>query len=533
MATFDLTTQPWLPVVMADGRCVDVSLEQALLQAHDIVALALADPLEEAAVLRQALLPACLDALGAPATVREFGARWGSGVLDRMALTSYFQEHRHRFDLFSSTAPFAQVAGLRTARNETKSVAVVLPAVPQGNNTPLFNGRTEDDPPVLGPAAAARALLVAHSWDTAAIKSGAVDDPAVAAGKTTGNPTGLLGQLGLIIPLGATLFQTLLLSVPVLSEGFEPGDQPQWRSEPATPAWSRRSARGVLDQLTWQSRRVRLVPELLDGELAVQRVVLCAGDRLEPLSPDVEPHTAWRRVDAPAPGRSPIAPRRHLPGRALWRGMAPLLSTDRPNASGESTCGALAQLARLQRDGAVPEGLVLGVLAVGIQYGQQSAVVEEVFADRIPLPVVALLGDNEVRELLLEAAQQVDAVRRAANLLDDHLRRAGGGEPVAWDRSPRLGDLLLHDVDPVFRRMLAGLRAEPARAPEARVAWTGQLRQLADDVARVAEGRVPPSAFAGRAGQGRAATPPSRAVADYLRSVSALLPRDASIGGTA
>jgi CRISPR system Cascade subunit CasA len=189
-------------------------------------------------------------------------SRWQRGEFAREPFDAYLDERAARFDLFHPARPFAQVAGLRTAKDETKPVSLLVPRLAAGNNVPIFSARTESDPPALTPAQAARALLAAHCWDTAAIKSGAFDDPAAKAGKTTGNPTGPLGQLGVIVPVGATLFHTLLLNLPILPQGLEPKDRPQWQADdPATSAWSARSAAGLLDPLTWQARRIRLVPE--------------------------------------------------------------------------------------------------------------------------------------------------------------------------------------------------------------------------------------------------------------------------------
>jgi CRISPR system Cascade subunit CasA len=198
MPSFDLVSQQWIPVTRA-GKRVEVGLLDALLDAREFDGLALDDPLEAVAVLRQVLLPVVLDACGAPRDGKEWASRWDSGRLDgaEPRIARYLQDHADRFDLFHPTRPFAQVAGLRTAKDETKPVSLLVPRLASGNNVPLFSARTERDPPWLAPGAAARALLAAHCWDTAAIKSGAVGDEAhVKAGKTTGNPTGPLGQLG-------------------------------------------------------------------------------------------------------------------------------------------------------------------------------------------------------------------------------------------------------------------------------------------------------------------------------------------------
>jgi CRISPR system Cascade subunit CasA len=497
MPTFDLVREPWVPV-LSGGTRIDVSLQDALTSADEWDGLSLDDPIQVVALLRQVLLPVVFDALGVSRSDSEWARWWDTGALDSERIAAYLSEHAHRFDLFHPEWPFAQVGGLRTAKNETKPASLLLPATATGNNVPLFSARTEGDSPALTPAEAARALLATHCWDPAAIKSGAVDDPAVTAGKTTGNPTGPVGQLGVVIPLGPTLASTILLNTPIVAQGLAVQDRPQWRAEPAVPAWSPRPAKGLLDLLTWQSRRVRLIPEIDErGSTVVRQVVLAAGDRLDPL-PEDEPHTGWRRVDKPKAGDRARRPVRHQPGRAAWRGMAALLATTQPTAEGVSASRVIVQLADLQAENYLPVDLPLQVLTVGVAYGNQSAVVEDVMADCLPLPVAALSPDGPVRQLLLELAEQAEQLRVAANRLGDDLRLASGGEKLPWDKSQRLGDALVHQFTPVVRRMLAGLQRQPERADDAESAWKHTARRLALDAAEVALEATPPTAFLGR-----------------------------------
>lgn len=461
-------------------------------QAHEMDGLGLEAPLETVAVLRQVLLPVVLHALGAPTSEQEWEARWTAGRFDAGRIQSYLKQWRDHFDLFDATQPFAQVAGLRTEKNETKPVSLLLPAVATGNNVPLFTSRTEAGPP-LTPAEAARALLAAHCWDTAAIKSGAVDDPLMSAGKTTGNPTGPLGQLGVVVPMGATLFETLMLNTPIIRQGLERDDRPQWTNAPATPAWNPSgSPKGLLDLLTWQARRIRLVR---DDDGLVRSVVLAAGDRLGTVDHHVEPHTAWRRDPKTAAQR----PLRHQPGRAAWRGLTSLLATDTAgDGAGESSSLLITQLGALRVQERVPEDLALQVLTVGVAYGNQSAVVEDVMVDLIPLPVAALPLGNAVHDLLLQIVDEAEALRVAMNKLGDDLRQAVGADKLPWDKGTRLGDALVHEFTGPVRRLLGGLQREPDRTDDAEQAWRSTARRLALSAANRAVDALPPTAFLGR-----------------------------------
>lgn len=496
-ASFNLVDRPWVPVLVA-GRPERLALRELVEQPNAVDGLDLANALAAIAVLRQVLLPVWLDALGLPEDAPAWQRRFERPRESTTRLLDYLDEHRSRFDLFSPTAPFAQVAGLHTAKNETKPVSLLQPDQPTGNNVPLFAARTEAEPPTLSPADAALALLVAQAVDTAAIKSGAVGDPRVSAGKTTGNPTGPVGQLGVIVPVGACFQETISLNTPCSAASTDLTlGEPHWRRPPLDASWVEREASGLLDLLTWQSRRVRLLAEVHDDEVVVSRVVLTAGDRLRSL-PEYEPHTAWRREDKPKAGQSPQRPLRHRSGIAVWRGLQSLLATREASSASQTSSLLLRQLAELRDLQVVSPDLCLQVLAAQVFYGNQSAVVEDVFVDLIPLPISALPEDNPVRELLVSVALHAGELQKAANHLEDHLREAAGGERTPWDRSQRLGDTLVQDLTPVVRRLLSGLQRDPEQVEAAGQAWRATARQRSRTAAAQALAAAPMRAFAGR-----------------------------------
>ncbi len=503
-ASFDLVDEEWVPVVDG-GRSREVSLRHALTRAHELDGLALNNPLETAAVLRQVLLPVYLHACGSPGDDREWGRRWKAGRFDE-AVDGYLTDHRERFDLFGAR-PFAQVAGLRTAKDETKPVSLLIAAAATGNNVPLFACRTEADPPALTCAQAARAVLATQCWDTAAIKSGAADDPQVKSGKTTGNPTGPLGGLGVVIPAGRNLFETILLNTLILHQPQE-HDRPQWMVAkeddreidrwPGGPAWSRRAVKGMLDLLTWQARRIRLIPETVDGATVVRRVVVAAGDRIDQL-PEYEPHTAWRRVEKPNAGDPPNRPIRHVPGGAAWRGLEPLLATRLGAGEPVTSSQLLRQLNTLRARRIVARDLPVQVVTVGVEYGNQSAVVEDVMADRIPLPVAALDPESPVRKLLMDVVAEAEALRAVGNRLGDDLREAVGGDKIPWDKGQRIGDTLILRYTPIVSRILSEMQRDPEDVEGAQQRWRLEALRLAFEAAEPVLSSVPPNAFHGRA----------------------------------
>ncbi|MGV5032274.1 type I-E CRISPR-associated protein Cse1/CasA [Streptomyces sp. NRAIS4] len=513
----DLVHDQWLHVVDRDGVQQCVSLWGVLSEAHTIRRLELPVHTMLPVVLRQLLLPVMIDALGAPRTRQEWSERFHRGRFskdEQDRLVHYLgPRYGDRFRLFDPECPFAQVAGLEALNGETKSAAQLVPSVASGNNVPLFSALSEADELLLAPGDAALWLLHVHCWDTASIKTGAVGDPQAKNGKTTGNPTGPLGQFGVVVPTGETLYDTLLLNTPILPDGLELADRPQWAwserpaglgcMSPAQPAWSERSATGLLDLLTFQARRIRLIACETEQGRRVHRAIVSAGDRLAQV-PEFEPHTAWQHTAKPKKGQPQRRPRRHTSGRTAWQGLGTLLAMTLPvQGDGPYTSLLLRQVGDLQGGKVLSARYRLGVETSGLEYGTQSAVVENAIGDDLPLPVKALLAqDDWLREALLECVAQADQVARALDGLNNDLRIAAGGDPLPRDKGSRPSAQFLHCLDATMRRLLAGLRTVDEDDEEllerAQLAWEQSLQIAADREAGLLLAAAPPRAVVGR-----------------------------------
>ncbi|MFB8749071.1 type I-E CRISPR-associated protein Cse1/CasA [Streptomyces parvulus] len=513
----DLVHDAWLAAVGLDGTRQPVGLLSALCESHTIRRLELPVHTMLPVVLRQLQLPVMIDALGVPRTRQEWAERFHRGCFspdEQDGLVQYLSaRYGDRFRLLDAERPFAQVAGLQALNGETKTAAQLVPSMASGNNVPLFSALSEADELLLTPGDAALWLLHAHCWDTASIKTGAVGDPQAKNGKTTGNPTGPLGQLGVIVPTGRTLYETLLLNTPILPDGLEPGDRPQWAwderpagsgcASPAGAAWSERPAAGLLDLLTFQARRIRLITCETEQGRRVHRAIVSAGDRLAQ-TPEAEPHTAWQYTAKPKKGQSHRRPRRHASGRAAWQGLGTLLSMTLPvESDGPYTSGLLRQIGDLQTTRVLAGQYPLGMETSGLEYGTQSAVVENAIGDDLPLPVMALLAqDTWLRKALLECVGQADLVARALDGLHNDLRRAAGGDPLPRDKGSRVSAQFLHSLDATMRRLLTGLRTVDEDDEEllerAQLAWEQAVQIAADREVCLLLEAAPPRAVVGR-----------------------------------
>lgn len=497
--TYSLLDQPWVPVNGPEG-VINLPVRRVLAEAHNIDQLAALPPTVNVAILRQVLLPIVLGAEGPPTSEQDWGQRFERGHFDNNRIEEYLDRYGHRFDLLHPTEPFAQVAGLVAANGEVKGPGQLLPAQASGNNVPLFSASTDASAVALSLAEAARWLLHAHCFDTAAIKAGAADDLKMKNGKTTGNPVGSVGRFGVVMPTGRTLFDTLMLNLPIRPDGADPTDRPWWRRDPMTSAWASRPATGILDLLTWQSRRIRLVTSVDDvGDVVVTGIVLCAGDRLSEF-PEYEPHATWTIDPKPKAGQLPERPRRHQSGRTAWQGLDALLALPAPGSQTAKTRTSelLLQVGDLRDAEVLDDAYPLGVELVGIEYGNQSAVVENLIHDEIPLPVTALRADAEVGPLLERIADEAGQLVNLINSLEGDLRRAEGSELVPWDKGQRASSRLLYRFDQPIRRLLAGMRDRPAPHDDAVGAWHALARALTLQVAEEVFGEAPATSHQGR-----------------------------------
>jgi CRISPR system Cascade subunit CasA len=460
--------------------------------------------------MTRVLIPLMIDIFGLPANLDQWGKRWREGLFEAGPIDVYFAEHGKRFDLFHPETPFDQTPGLVAASGETKPTTVLLVTAPSGNNVPLWLPQTDAQAPRLDPLRAFTALETVQAYDTAAIKSAAKGDPAARSGKTTGNPVATLGGLGLVMPLGSSLFETLLLNLPTRKDLPLPtdgvNDSPHWRRPPTGPAWrAEATPAGVLDLLTWQSRRVLLIAEPnTDGEPTVHGAVLAAGDRMKSL-PAWDYRTQWRKRSQPRAGQDAHYAVRHQPGRSGWHGLTALLAVNVNTAADEGvrTSHLLAQVGTALEYGLLPADYPLNLLLVGLEYGTQSAVVESVFVDDLPLPIRSLLPDDDLHDALIDVSQQAEALRKTLNNLEYNLRRAAGwslppGARAGIHQGNGPGDSLMLRLDGPVRQLLLELQSQPQGLRQALAQWETTAWSMTFTAAEILLNSASPEAFRGR-----------------------------------
>ncbi|AKZ59527.1 hypothetical protein SAM23877_6482 [Streptomyces ambofaciens ATCC 23877] len=477
--SFDLTSRPWIAVLRCDGSEDELSLRQVFAQADDVRCVVGELATQEFSLVRL-LLAVAHDALDGPGDIEDWADLWEDR--DCFApVQAYLERQRERFDLLHPVSPFMQTAGLRTVKDEVFSLNRIVADVPAGE--PFFSARMPNVERLTF-AEAARWVVHVHAYDTSGIKTGMVGDERVKGGKVYPLGTGWAGGLGGVFVEGATLRETLLLNLVAADTEkleFTPADLPAWRCEPCGPGSDGRSATGLRDLYTWQSRRVRLHHDA-DG---VHGVVLGYGDPLVPRNMHGrEPMTAWRRSPAQEKklGQSPVyLPLEHDPARSAWRGIAALLADrleDTGGAEGASRLRPriLEWVARLVTENHLPRRFLVRARVAGVRYGTQQSVVDEVVDDRLAMPVVLLHGqDPSYARQAIAAAEDADrAVRVLGDLAADLARAAGSDQegPKAVARAEAFDAL-----DHRYRGWLAHM-AEVPDPFEHRHAWQRQVWQV-------------------------------------------------------
>lgn len=513
MDGFSLIDEPWILVRTKEGGTDEVSLIELFRRSPQLLEIVGDLSTQGFAILRLAL--AVLHrAVDGPRDERHWQELWDGGEPPMTAIETYLERFRDRFDLFHPTTPFFQVAGLRTASGEHSGLEKLIADIPAGH--PYFTTRAGAGLERIDAADAARWLVHLQAFDISGIKSGAVGDPRVKGGKGYPIGVGWSGNLGGLVVEGGDVWRTLLLNLiprdqPSLAESG-PADLPAWERPQDDAAEDQDAAArpsGPVDLFTWQSRRVRLVGD----RAGVTGVLVANGDRLTPQNRlRVEPMTAWRRSEPQEKKLGlPLVymPQAHVPGRALWRGLATTLPVASPRGKADGgqphvAAGVVEWAARVME-----RRHRVRLRAVGMSYGTQNAMVDDVIDDTVVVSVALLDAVHEgLPQAVVDAVQAAeDAVLAVRNLASD-LAKAAGAEPALADGArDRVAERAYAALDGPFREWLAGLDVDSD--PEGvRISWHRTARRLLHGLGDELVEAAGTAAWVGREVRGRRVTAP-------------------------
>lgn len=315
MPTFDLTYEPWIPVLDAstDLRAQpnapvvrhEVGLRDLLKRAHEIREVYSDSPLETVALYRL-LLAIFIDGWVPKADPEIWKRQWRQGHFAPSDVDAYFDApvRNDRFDLLHPERPFYQhpVPIAKTAAPIRK----LFHQDSSGGNGTLFAHTMDHNVRPL--AETARGLVCLQ----ASAMGGGVSKPFYFSDAP------LIGRTIFWIR-GASLFESILLNAPpdrrvLLFRGNSTERPPAWE-RPLPLEYERRSHEGLLDYLTWQSRRITLITKENDTGLVATGLYLTQGDKEKTEMP-FDPMIA---VIHPVKKSKPPFPFNFHSEKALWR----------------------------------------------------------------------------------------------------------------------------------------------------------------------------------------------------------------------
>lgn len=497
--TFNLTQEPWIPILMLDGETRTVSLRECFTEATSIRRIGGELPTQSFALLRL-LLAILHDSVGFH-TKEDIRKLHRDGI-ETPRILDYLTQHKHRFDLFHADRPFFQVAGLHTASGKVFALQKLIGDVP--DNKPFLTNRGDKALRSIPPAEAAVWLVHCQAFDPSGTKSGAVGDSLAKEGKGYGNGTGWAGQIGGVVLHGPNLARTLVLNIVATPEDDE--DRPVWAQSQPHTAERRDDARprGPVELLTWQSRRIRLIGD----RAAVTGVVLAQGDRMTPQNrQNIEAMTAWHysQKQTKKHGQDVYMPLKHDPNRAGWREV-PQFIMERRGLESEKLATLPAKTAS-QLKAFSTDYLRVGLEIVGMEYGPKESTVADVLHDTLDLRM-SLLGQEAapVVQMMFDAVARTDEAVGALGRLGRNLAKAAGAsedEPRKQLSSVDGAENLARaagwaSIDQPARQWISTLGAD-TDSIQAHREWQQTTRKILHEQARLLLRNATPSAIQGRA----------------------------------
>jgi len=312
MPSFDALRQPWIPAENMDGVIQEYGIRGVIERAHALRCLNDSSPVFLYGMYR--LLIAFLTDALRPESIDDLLGIYEEGVFPQERIEAYIEDCEKDgpcFDLFDKHRPFLQSAYNDKLDKQEKTVAMLVLDVPTGNNLLHFDHRDEKMQ-AFSPATCARGLSSINVFCTADAQ----------------NPSGINGAPPwYVLVRGENLFETLLFNI-WLPHGELPFDDPPiaWRNSAAIVPGREVSRTSYLYGLTWQARRIKLIPSepgqcTYSGghsELLVQRVYYQRGWKFAGHALWTDPHTPRVLTEK---GTSSMKPR---DGRSAWRDLAPL-----------------------------------------------------------------------------------------------------------------------------------------------------------------------------------------------------------------
>lgn len=502
---FNLLDEPWIRVLLSDGKVREVGIRDALLHASDYVDLAGELQTQDVAVLR--LLLAILYTVFSP--VDEYGHHasfsnpalalicwkklWDQHSFPAKPLEDYLDKWRDRFWLFHPRHPFWQIpkADMGAKYTEYGSAKLNGEISESGNkdSSRIFASYSGIGKTNLSYSQAVRWLLYINAYDDNSGKPKTKNDPTVTVG------LGWLGKLDVIEAQGDNLFETLMLNLTLLKDGKE-----VWG--PARPCWELDRPRtkerqeialpdNLPELLTLQSRRLLLVRQ--DEKVTGYR--LLGGDCFSPENAFSEQMTVWKKIENKN-GLVTFEPKRHNQAIQFWREFPPVFAKD----SGARQPGLVQWISKLMLGGYIDSHALINFRIVSVKYsGQQKSAIADIFGDTLTFHR-QLLEDLGMpwRQTITDEIGRCESLAKQIGCLAEKLALAAGGDGKALSKHAK--NQFYFRIDQPFRSWLYSIDPECGTEEKNRsqARWQKEAQQIARDLGEQMVRESGAAAFMGR-----------------------------------
>jgi CRISPR system Cascade subunit CasA len=455
-----------------DGRMGELSLLDTIAMAHELRGVQGDSPLETGSLYRL-LLAVIHSVLRGPKSKRAWEELWQAKQFDMSRFDSYFKTWHSRFDLFDKERPFYQFMG----DDMVEKSALLLPHGMSTANE-LFEHQMVVETKPIGFSQSARMLLVGQYFGLGGL---------VYPGKPNLTRSPLINGVSFLVE-GDNLFETLLLNclqyaqhTPLPTLGV---DEPTWEME--KPFKSRNEPNGYLDYLTWQNRKVLLIP---DETMRVKAMKIMRGldlgkDLEDPFKLYLKKDTGWKFLP-------------FTKERSLWRDSHTLFRRNDSNIHPPKTVEWLALL--LEETDCLKSSQIYRYMALGAGVHYKDAKIYFYRHESMPLPLayflkgredlVSKLNDVMTRTEHVKSSLNKAAFSLARNLISPTAEEKHGRQPDVND----VNKLMMHwsveahywsKLEVPFNFFIVDLPADPESAIDL---WYKTLQQTVWDAFESAE----------------------------------------------
>lgn len=464
MSEFNLLQMPWIKVLDRSNNVIEVSLSDALLQAHEYKRLSGEVEAQNTALLRMMVgllysIFSRYDILGNESefddeddAILRWEKLWNNKRFSEEALNKYFDRFYDRFFLIDDKHPFYQEPKAKMDNMNYCASKLNGEISKSGNKNRMFASRAGKEIDSLTYSEAARWLVYLINFDDASVKKG------------SGSGVGSLGKLGLIQAEGHNLFETLMLNLVMLNgdELWEVADCDKgicaiWESD-RERKYIKSKNKEIIEKntntpinfaqlMTLQSRFVYLHCENgnVDGYWEF------GGDFYDNTNAFIEPMTLWRYRDNV---KNPYYyPKIHDANKQIWREFG-TMAVDHEGVKNHRAPGVVEWINTLiQTHVLTLNSYRINYRFVSVKYGSSNSSVADSFSDMISLYSSLLMEKGRKWNIRIENdIKDCEACAKKVYAFSKQLQIAAGDSgDVTGDKAQQVFYSL---IDPVVREWI-------------------------------------------------------------------------------